>query len=451
MIESQPKNLIKKLFKLLYRFSSQESGIFDKEQNENPIIYHYYYEIIRYWNKINFIIKKNLRYTNKSLKLEQDDLPIYFYITYRVIWEIASISSILKDLNFYFKKKKEEEISIKSFLNGLKTFSLSKALINKDIKEILSIKLAIPSFFIDKLSNYMNLDFLRENLEAMNNLNNQMYTIWFNLNKIEEKNLYNQEFIINNLQQKGVKVLKDEQIKYLFHVNNRRKIIESEWFKRGYLSFQDKGSSAVIEILNARVNEYIYDMCAAPGMKTSLIAQKLNNKGKIIAVEFNRDRTKKLRKLLNHLNVKGVDLIIADSIDAPFKEDLKFDKILLDAPCSGSGTFKSNPELKWRQNSRFLNQNIILQEKLIASAIELLKPGGILVYSTCSLYAEEGELQISKFLDYLEPLNLPKWLSPSYKVGNKTIKGTGRLYPAKHKTQGFFIGKFKKLNNNTKH
>ena len=117
---------------------------------------------------------------------------------------------------------------------------------------------------------------------------------------------------------------------------------------------------------------------------------------------------------------------------------------MLDAPCTGNGTFLTNPELKWRQNDNFLHQNTVLQKKLLEKALKLLKPNGILVYSTCSLYPEEGEHLIMNFQDFLEPQTLPKWFSPSYNIEGTVLPGTGRLFPAIHHTQGFFIGKFKK-------
>ena len=185
-------------------------------------------------------------------------------------------------------------------------------------------------------------------------------------------------------------------------------------------------------------------MCAGPGMKTNLIAQKVNINTKILAIEFDKKRMKETSKILNDYCFKTIHLLNADSIDPPINTKIRFDKIILDPPCSGSGTFRANPELKWRENYGFLNQNIILQEKLLNSAIKLLKPGGILVYSTCSLYAEEGELQILKFLDKLIPLKLPDLVGYSYNINNELIPGTGRLYPANHNTQGFFIAKFRK-------
>ena len=151
-----------------------------------------------------------------------------------------------------------------------------------------------------------------------------------------------------------------------------------------------------------------------------------------------------MKKLLKDLNVLNCFLINLDSIEPPFRFENYFDRILLDAPCTGSGTFLKSPELKWRQSENFLHQNTVLQKKLLKSAIEFLKPNGILVYSTCSLYPEEGEYQILDNLDKLQPLPLPNWFSPSYVIEDSIVPGTGRLFPSTHKTQGFFIGKFKK-------
>ena len=151
-----------------------------------------------------------------------------------------------------------------------------------------------------------------------------------------------------------------------------------------------------------------------------------------------------MKDLMNRQNISNSYIINTDSIKLPVRFKNIFDKVLLDAPCTGSGTFLTNPELKWRQNEKFLSQNVILQKKLLKSAVDLLKTDGILVYSTCSLYPEEGEFQILDIVDKVEPMELPKWLSPSYEIEGKILQGTGRLFPSVHQTQGFFIGKFKK-------
>jgi len=439
---------VKKLLNELYQFSNQGAYTLDKELSKSSMIYHYYNEIIRFWSKINFIVKKNLRFIDQTYKLDQKELPIYFYATYRILWENCSISSILEDLGYKYIDRNEIEKydKLKSFLKKLNTFSLSIALKGKEIVEKISIEQAIPTFFINKLLNFMNFRFLKENIDAMNDSTIKDYTLWFNLKKIEKDNRYNFNLIKKELNEKGINFFKDPHIPYLFHIKNKKEITRSKWNKNGYLIFQDKASVAVIEILSPNDYDFVYDMCAGPGMKTSLVAQISNNNLKIIAVEFNEKRVKEIKKLLKKFNVNISSLLNADSINPPFNNKIKFDKILLDAPCSGSGTFLSNPELKWRQNSKFLSQNVLLQEKLLNSAIKLLKQGGILVYSTCSLYAEEGEYQIEKILNDLIPLELPDWLTPGYIINNKKIPGTGRLFPSIHRTQGFFIAKLKKKN-----
>ena len=105
---------------------------------------------------------------------------------------------------------------------------------------------------------------------------------------------------------------------------------------------------------------------------------------------------------------------------------------------------KQKPVLKADKRARLCYYHNKVQRKLLESGINLLKSGGILLYSTCSLYAEEGELQLMNFLDRLEPLELPNLISPSYEINHKKIKGTGRLFPSIHHTKGFFIGLFKK-------
>jgi 16S rRNA (cytosine967-C5)-methyltransferase len=227
-------------------------------------------------------------------------------------------------------------------------------------------------------------------------------------------------------------------------VSQKNRVLRNSLYQNGYLIFQDKASSTVIEALSPAEKDIICDMCAAPGTKTSLIAQWMNNKSHIVAADFLPERVEMMKNLLKQLNVLNTHIINTDSIIFPIRYQHFFDKVLLDAPCTGSGNLFANPELKWRQNNKFLQQNIVLQRKLIQSALNLLKPNGIFVYSTCSLYPEEGEYQILDIIDYLEPLNLPKWVSPSYKINNHTIPGTGRLFPSIHHTQGFFIGKFKK-------
>ncbi|MEE9377101.1 MAG: RsmB/NOP family class I SAM-dependent RNA methyltransferase [Candidatus Lokiarchaeia archaeon] len=383
---------------------------------------------------MNFIVKKTIKNPN-SLKIEK--IPQYLYITYRVLWEHASEKRIATEL----------EVIDKEFLKRVRTFSWDKALIHKDEKERLSISAAIPSFMIDHLHPVMSIDFIRRNFKIMNGLQNEIeITVRANKLSIKLSSTDIPQQIKDNFKKNKIGYRKDIDIPELFWIplSQKKRVIKSSFYQDGNLIFQDKASAAVVQILSPQQEDKVCDMCAAPGIKTSLIAQYMNNEGFILAGEFLTPRTKMMRSLLNYLKVLNVHIINTDSIIFPIRFQNYFDYVLLDAPCTGSGTFLTNPELKWRQNENFLHQNVVLQKKLLESALNLLKPNGILVYSTCSFYPEEGELQILNFIDQLEPLDLPKWFSPSYKIKNKLIKGTGRLFPSVHHTQGFFIGKFKK-------
>ena len=400
----------------------------------NPRTIHYYYEIVRFWNKINFIIKRT---SLDSTRHSEIKLAKMFYVIYRMFWEKVSNETILRELKNIDKL----------FLKNIRQFSWKKALAGKTEIEKLSIYEGVPTFMINHLLPVMKLEFLKENIKYMDNsINDSIAYLRFNtlMRKDPLKNIFSQ--IKKELKKKNIRFNEDTQIPYMIKIPMRMKskVIQNYWYQKGYLMFQDKASAAVVQALSPQPGELICDMCAAPGSKTSLMAQSMKNKGHIIAGDFMSNRIKTMKKLLKNLNVLNTYMINTDSIKFPVRFKNYFDRILLDAPCTGNGTFSANPELKWRQNMRFLHQCMLLQEKLFESALKLLKNDGILVYSTCSLYPEEGEYLISKFIDRLEPLDLPHWLSPSYTLNNSILPGTGRLFPSIHHTQGFFIGKFKK-------
>ncbi len=359
------------------------------------------------------------------------------YVTYRILWENASNSILIKELKGF---------SI-NFLKNVRSFSWKKNLKNKDEFEKLSICNAVPSFMVNHLKNFMDSESMAENINAMNGLiGNIEVSIRVN-NLISD---YKKEDLSLKIKesfgQNKIIFHEDQHLSELIIVrlNSKKKVLNNSWYKKGYLIFQNKASAAVVQTLSPKKEDLIFDMCAAPGVKTSQIAQYMENEGRIIAGEFLGKRMNALKKLLKDLNVLNCFLINLDSIEPPFRFENYFDRILLDAPCTGSGTFLNTPELKWRQDENFLHQNTVLQKKLLKTAIKLLKPNGILVYSTCSLYPEEGEYQILDNLDKLQPLPLPDWFSPSYVIEDSILPGTGRLFPSTHQTQGFFIGKFKK-------
>ncbi len=414
-----------------------------KQYLEDNYVKHYLMEIIRYKNKIKFILNKTLRSMKYDMKqpLFQDSL--LFYAVYVFFWEKKNLKKIKKEL-LLLSLNREQIQYFQRFYDRLSYFNWEIALKGKNEKEQLSIQKAIPTFFINKLLPVMSLDDIKLNSEKMDNQARKGY-FTIRINSEIDLDEFENKFKYFNL-------VRDEIIPKTIHIplKHKSKIITTHFYQENKIIIQDKASIASVFLMDPQPNEKICDLCAAPGMKTRLIAQLSNNKAKIVALDFNWDRLKKIRPMMQKTSSKNYHLVHGDGLNSPIRETKNafFDKILLDAPCTGSGTFSTHPELKWRQNQKFLNQNVFLQRDLIEKAINMLKPGGILLYSTCSFYPEEGELQIIKVLDRFEVEKLPSWISPSYKINNSSFRGAGRFFPTIHKTNGFFIAKLKKKNSN---
>ena len=225
----------------------------------------------------------------------------------------------------------------------------------------------------------------------------------------------------------------------------------------GYYYIQEIASMLPVLVLNPKPNERVLDLCASPGSKTTQIAARMENTGLLVANEVKFGRIKILAANTERCGVMNVIMTRKDGIALckRFKdENFLFDKILLDAPCSGEGTIRSTPRTleMWNINTIKLLSN--LQKSLIASAIEILKPNGELVYSTCTHAPEEDEeivdFALKNFNVEVEKIELPLKTSPGIlkweeKEYAEDIKYSCRVYPHLADTEGFFIVKLKKL------
>ena len=164
---------------------------------------------------------------------------------------------------------------------------------------------------------------------------------------------------------------------------------------------QDRSSQWVAPLLNPMKGEKILDACSAPGSKTTHLAELANDDAEILAVDRSEKRLKILQSNLERLNIKSVKTFKADATNlVDIKPNLisYFDKILIDAPCSGIGTLARNPDSRWSLSKDKINQLILLQERLLESVLPLLKRNGTLVYSTCTICPEENNFLIKRFL-----------------------------------------------------
>lgn len=237
---------------------------------------------------------------------------------------------------------------------------------------------------------------------------------------------------------------------------------KSEEHILGYYYVQETSSMLPMIALMPAEGENIIDLCASPGSKTTQAAAMMNNKGSIIANDNNLGRMIVLASNLEKCGVSNTIITKNDGIGLCkrlAKERSYFDKILVDAPCSGEGTIRSSPETFIMWNPKMIAKFALLQKLLASSALECLKVGGEMIYSTCTHAPEENESIVQHLLDNydieLSPVILPLKIRPGLSEwqGQKfsqEIKKCARIYPQDNDTEGFFICKLRKLSDERK-
>jgi len=223
----------------------------------------------------------------------------------------------------------------------------------------------------------------------------------------------------------------------------------------GYFYVQELSSMLPLLVLKPSPGEFVLDLCASPGSKTTQMAAMMENKGTIIANDIKLDRIKILSANLERCGVMNVVVTRNDGVgicDRLAKRDFKFDKILLDVPCSGEGTLRSSPKTFKMWNLKVVKKLSREQKKLFANAVKCLKPGGEIVYSTCTHSPEENEavvdFAVRNFPLEIETIKLPLKCRPGVrewkgKEFDDEVCKACRIYPQDNDSEGFFIAKFK--------
>lgn len=216
--------------------------------------------------------------------------------------------------------------------------------------------------------------------------------------------------------------------------------------RKGLAYAQDESAMIVTHILSPRPGEKILDDCAAPGGKTSHIGALMQNQGEILAMDVHEQRLKLVEKTCKRMGVTIVRLVPADGRSAWLFLSEKVDKVLVDVPCSGTGTLRRRADARWRKSPELIREMAGLQYELLRGVAPLVKVGGVIVYSTCSLEREEDEEVVRRFLERhpeFEPEETRQYL-PRPIPDCEAEFGAIRLFPHRHGTDGAFIARLVK-------
>lgn len=392
---------------------------------------------------------------NKVSKLDIDQLEkdFVFNLVHGIISNKIHLDYLLTRLIDLKKTKKELQIilliglyqmiyldNIPNYAIVNETVNLAKTINQKSANFIN----AILNKFLRFKNKYLEINLDNKDLELCI-IHSFSYELYLMLIKQYDKQIVN-KIVINNhqipklyIRVNTLKITTDQlfnQYKDIYllektNTNNclvaNKTIINSDLYKNGLITIQDKASILVSQILNPSLNTKVLDMCSAPGGKLTHLSMIMNNTGSIIGNELSESKIRLIKENILRLNCLNISLTNMDARD--IKQKQEFDYILLDAPCSGFGVFKRKPEIKLRFDQKQVKSIIQLQSELLESAYYNLKTNGEMVYSTCTINQNENQNQINKFLN---------------KHKNMVKVFEQQIFGFEENTDGFYICKLKK-------
>lgn len=206
----------------------------------------------------------------------------------------------------------------------------------------------------------------------------------------------------------------------------RQNVFTKDAFKNGHFEVQDASSQKVSRFLDVTPGMRVVDTCAGAGGKTLHLAALMENKGQIIAMDIYEGKLKELKRRAKRAGAHNIDPRVIDSTKVFKKLYGKADRVLIDAPCTGLGTIKRSPDIKWKLQPEFVDKVIKRQEELLESYSKIVKPGGKMVYATCSIFPQENQEQVHKFL-------------ATEQGSNFTFVKDEKVSPAKSGFDGFYM------------
>jgi 16S rRNA (cytosine967-C5)-methyltransferase len=218
-------------------------------------------------------------------------------------------------------------------------------------------------------------------------------------------------------------------------------------FLAGRFTVQDEASQLVVAMLDPQPGERVLDLCAAPGGKTTAIAERVGPSGSTVAVDRNARRLDLVQRAVRRLGLSGIRTVVRDATRslAELAPPGGFDRVLVDAPCSGLGTLRRNPDAKWRVRPGDPARLAEIQQALLGSAAAVLRPGGVLVYSVCTVLAEENEEIARHFLRKSRDFTVvPKAALPDEVEAVANSDGFLQTFPHTCDTDGFFAARFER-------
>jgi len=370
------------------------------------------YSMMRAWGRIGWWLEH----------LSLDDMPRNRVILWLVLGEGCDTKRC-KDL---FDGSKYAPETLSEVEEKIISAASGQELAHKDMPD--SLRAECPPLYEEPLKEYFGADFEAEMLAML-----EPATLDLRVNHF----LASPDKVQNFLKADGVETETTPFAKFGLRTKGKTFLSRTKAFGKGWIEIQDEGSQLIAQVCSAEPGMQVLDYCAGAGGKTLALAADMQRKGRIVAMDLDERRLKKGRARYKKAQ-------LADIIEVrPLSEEKNkkwlrrqkesFDIVLLDVPCTGTGTWRRNPDMRWRTYGPSLEELTQMQQEILERVVHTVKPGGKLVYATCSLLPAENEHQVEAFLK-AHPEFEVNVIAPEQGIGSPYM----RLTPHRNKTDGFF-------------
>jgi 16S rRNA (cytosine967-C5)-methyltransferase len=412
-------------------------------QRDRAFIVHLVQGVFRWQLRLDWIIRQNIRFPFRKIRLPV--LNILRLALYQILFmdrtpESAAVNEAVKQAKFI------ESDHVAGFVNGiLRHICREKEQITfpdreQDPVHYLSVVYSYPTWLVKKWIREMGTDSTESILSAGNRIPGIVIRV--NNLKVDRSGL------IKRLEAEGVEGKPTLYSPQGIAVQELKRPIDLlNTFKQGLFQVQGEAAQICAHLLSPKPGESILDICAGLGGKSTHIAELMEGKGDIVALDMNHNRLISLAHSSRRLGIACIQSIVADAVTHPLPvRGNYFDKILIDAPCSALGTISRHPDAKWIRNERDIKRLPLLQKKILDNTLPFLREGGKLLYVTCTISSEENDEVVSAFLKKNRAMvqedlrnQVPKW-------GIDLIDDHGffKTLPHVHGMDGFFAALFVK-------
>jgi 16S rRNA (cytosine967-C5)-methyltransferase len=258
---------------------------------------------------------------------------------------------------------------------------------NEDPVQYLSVMFSHPHWMVKRWMKRFGLDDTQKLLVA----NNERPSLSLRINKLKTQ----PDEFVKMLDQQHIQCTGATYVDIFVKAKSLTRIGQMELFRKGFFTIQDESAMLPCLLLAPQPGERVMDLCAAPGGKTTAMAEMMKNEGEITAIDKYDVKLSSIKSACDRLGLRNVKLL---AVDASTLESEQADKVLLDAPCSGLGVLAKKPDIKWKRDVTDIIKLAKMQNDLLDNAARLVRPGGVLVYSTCTIEPEENQANVSRFL-----------------------------------------------------